>query len=489
MRNARPTPLRAERRAYSLRASLGLLILLGIFVAAAVFVIVLFGFNFVIDRYYITEEHKTEREIRFYTDLQTYVTEEGLTSQDVESVTDWVRRNPYVYLLLYSDDELIFSSGTEKPSDDILVPNGPGGITVDFPSEEELRQYAESGAPYPLVFSDQTVVCTLTEFTEYLYYDAANLVSLVMAVLAFSIIMIVYFRRITLRITRLAEDVATVADGDMSHAIHPDEQGDEISALTHHVEAMRSSIVSTLESERAAVNANTELITAMSHDIRTPLTVLLGYLDILKLQAQTDESQAYLKAAEATALRLKDLSDGMFRYFTAFDASIEVHPQPYDAATLLDQMLAEHILLLREKDYRIETEQELTLPEGAQLLTDAPQLMRIIDNLFSNISKYADPSEPILILGMLENDYLCLHFSNKILLREAPVESTGIGLRTCTRIASAIGAVFTVKKENESFTVSIALPLVKEASPAEGIAPKSDPRTARRRRGKGGRHR
>lgn len=482
MRNTAEKPLRAEKRAYSLRTGLGLLILLGVFVAAAVFVVTLFGFNFVIDRYYVTEEHRTEREIRFYTDLQEYVTDHALSSSDIKSVTEWVRRNPYVYLLISNDDELIFSSGENEEDGDLLTPGKPGtGITVDFPSEEELREYAESGSPYPLVFSDETVVCSLTEFTEYLYYDAANLVSLVMAVLAFSIIILVYFHRITRRITRLAVDVAVVADGDMSHAIYPDEQGDEISALTRHVEAMRSSIVSTLESEREAVNANTELITAMSHDIRTPLTVLLGYLDVMKLQEQTEESRTYLKAAEATALRLKELSDDMFRYFVAFGKPAEVSIQPYDAATLLDQMLAEHILLLKEQGYVLKAENGFLLPTGAQLLTDAPQLMRMIDNIFSNIVKYADASAPIVIGDFLDNDYICLHFRNKIRADSAHVESTGIGLKTCSRIASAIGARFTVSKEDGLFTVSLALPLMKEPAPEQ--PPALPTRTHRHRHG------
>ncbi len=458
-------PLRAEKRAYSLRTGLGLLILLGVFVAAAVFVVTLFAFNFVIDRYYATDEHRTEREIRFYTDLQEYVTHHGLSSSDIKSVTEWVRRNPYVYLLISNDDELIFSSGENEEGGDLLNPVKPGtGITVDFPSEEELREYAESGSPYPLVFSDETVVCSLTEFTEYLYYDAANLVSLVMAVLAFSIIILVYFHRITRRITRLAVDVAVVADGDMSHAIYPDEQGDEISALTRHVEAMRSSIVSTLESEREAVNANTELITAMSHDIRTPLTVLLGYLDVMKLQEQTEESRTYLKAAEATALRLKELSDDMFRYFVAFGKPTEVSIQAYDAPTLLDQLLAEHILLLKEQGYTIQPEHVTELPVGTQLLTDAPQLMRMIDNIFSNIVKYADASQPIVLENSFDNDYIYLQFINNIRTDSAHVESTGIGLKTCSRIASAIGARFTVSKESGRFTVLLALPLAKKES-------------------------
>jgi signal transduction histidine kinase len=168
-------------------------------------------------------------------------------------------------------------------------------------------------------------------------------------------------------------------------------------------------------------------------------------------------------------------------YFVAFGKPAEVSIQPYDAATLLDQMLAEHILLLKEQGYVLKAENGFLLPTGAQLLTDAPQLMRMIDNIFSNIVKYADASAPIVIGDSLDNDYICLHFRNKIRADSAHVESTGIGLKTCSRIASAIGARFTVSKEDGLFTVSLALPLMKEPAPEQ--PPALSTRTHRHRHG------
>ena len=87
-----------------------------------------------------------------------------------------------------------------------------------------------------------------------------------------------------------------------------------------------------LEKEHAALEANKELITAMSHDIRTPLTVLLGYIDIMKLNApEGDDMRQYIEASERTALRLKKMSDDMFGYFLVYGGGIEVEVEECDA--------------------------------------------------------------------------------------------------------------------------------------------------------------
>ena len=118
------------------------------------------------------------------------------------------------------------------------------------------------------------------------------------------------------------------------------------------------------------MDANAELVTSMSHDIRTPLTVLLGYLNVMKLRAPDEEMMSYINASEKTALRLKKLSDDMFSYFLLFGGgATEVDMQEYDAYTLFDQMLSEHVLLLREQGYNVEL-------DIADILTDTKILMQ-----------------------------------------------------------------------------------------------------------------
>ena len=79
---------------------------------------------------------------------------------------------------------------------------------------------------------------------------------------------------------------------------------DEIGTLAASVDSMRNSIVETMRSEKAAWNSNTALITAMSHDIRTPLTSLVGYLDIIEGGKYKSEEELihYIKSSRETRL-------------------------------------------------------------------------------------------------------------------------------------------------------------------------------------------
>ena len=295
--------------------------------------------------------------------MQKYVTDNGLSCDDTKEISKWAQEYKYLYVLIYKDDKLLFESGryeeekapemgenkenaddaqknpgenqnpgidtdTQKPDgEDDVSPDTDGvgtetegadksetqdsgkypnsGITIRTPSREELIAEAVAGGSHPVVASDGVLLASMVDYTEYLYYDVFNIVSILLGFLGFWLVMWFYFFELTRRITRLGREVTAVADGDMTRSITAEGE-DEITRLCTDVEYMRSSMLENIEKERAALEANRELITAMSHDIRTPLTVLLGYIDIMKDKVEGDSQMTeYVEASEKTALRLK----------------------------------------------------------------------------------------------------------------------------------------------------------------------------------------
>ena len=226
---------------------------------------------------------------------------------------------------------------------------------------------------------------------------------------------------------------------------------------------MRSSMLENIEKEHAALESNRELITAMSHDIRTPLTVLLGYLDIMKLNAPQGDMQQYIEASERTALRLKKMSDDMFSYFLAYGGAIEVSVQECDARTLIDQMLSGHVFLLREQGYNIEfnfESEDNDFLSRVIVVTDPPQLMRIVENIFSNIMKYADKEKAISIFVGAETDELTIKVSNYVALNPDLAQKNGIGLRSCMKLANAMDVRFSSGEEDGIFTSLMYVPII-----------------------------
>ena len=280
--------------------------------------------------------------------------------------------------------------------------------------------------------------------------------ALVLAFVAYSCIAFGFTRRLARRVTRLSEAVS--AAGALNQTI-PVTGTDELARLAQNVNTMRDTIVERTRNEQTALQANSDLITAMSHDIRNPLTSLIGYLDLLEMQqAQLPEDlRRYVLASRDKAYQLKDLTGEMFRYFLVFSrGEQETHPEPYDAQILCAQLLGECAEELRSRGFDVNL---LLLGTPCTVTTDAQMLKRVTDNLLSNIEKYADPAARLTILAEREGERLHVCFANRARRELARVESNHIGLRTCAAILKLLGGEFVTHRDGDDFTAEFTLPV------------------------------
>ena len=443
-------------RFLSLKLGIIITILVGILAAVVVYVLVFDASEYIRINYYATEEARMNRERALAEEFQKYVVDHDVSADDTDSIRRFVRQKKYIYLLLNDGGNVYFFSGLygDTTRDSISYDVMPGG-SVEYPTEEEMKEYALANGFVSVEMADGAAFLSIADFSEYFYMNFTKVLTIVLAMLTLALVIFIYFFKVTKRITRLASEVNLVADGDMSHSIHV-KGHDEIARLSSDVENMRTVILQTLESERRARAANTELVTSMSHDIRTPLTVLIGYLDIMKTYSKDETIDEYIKSSEKTAMRLKELSDDMFRYLLVFgDTAEPCELEEYDCETLVGQLISEHILLLRENGYDVKVTSDDVF--GRLILTSAPELMRIIDNIFSNIRKYADKKNPVCIGIAVEEDKITLSFSNYISKESVLAESTGIGLKTCAKIAELISCDFSYTKSDDVFESNIVL--------------------------------
>lgn len=388
-----------------------------------------------IENSYLSEEESRAREEQYVENLQKYVETGKLTFRDTQKIAVWVRLNPYIYLSLYRNEVLYFS----------------GGFLPEHTEEGEKTP----SEPYPIELTDGvTIYATLIDFTEEIYYDFSYAFSAFIALAFFFIAMFIYFRRITRKISRLASDVSKIGAGELEALTLPKGK-DEITTLADDVNQMCASIREKAVKEREAWEANAGLITAMSHDLRTPLTVLMGYLDIISMQEElSQDTKNYLQTCKSTAERLKRLSDDMFLYFYVFGTSeLKSEPDYFPAAVLLDQLLSEHLILLSEKKYTVHCDE---IREGVLIYADAALLSRVIDNLFSNILKYADREKPVSISTKLENGVFRLLFHNEISPVKSEAESSGIGTKTCARMLKAMEADYVIRETEEAYDSELA---------------------------------
>jgi signal transduction histidine kinase len=449
-------------RVFSLYFGLIGAIIIGIFFATLVFVAARAMTDYYINSVYLDDAHRVAREELLLEDLQSFIDERGITGEDAkEELEEWITDNRYVYLSVRLDEDLIFSSITDKPP----VSEGEeseGGGVFSKPDANEILKIAESLDLKTISDADgESLHVQIYDYSEYFQRDILSVISFVISMIVLGAVVVEHFGRLIARINRLQYDVNEVSRGHLDHPIVAT-GFDELTKLSYDVENMRSAMLDNIEKEREALQMNTELITSMSHDIRTPLTVLMGYVDIMKSDLPPEEMREYVLASEKTVQRLKQLSDDMFKYFRAFGKGAEgITMEEYNASTLFEQLLTEHVFLLGESGYQVDYNIDELMDGKSIVKTDAPHMMRVMDNIFSNLYKYADIEKEVSVKGRREGDLAVFEFKNYVAENKG-AESSKVGLKTCKRLASYIMNSFDWGEDEGVFTLTLSLKLYDE---------------------------
>lgn len=465
----------------SLRTRLIALLCLSVLIAGAVLLVVNEAGRFLVWRYYLNSDAKSERAERYINDFQQYVWENQLYVDDSKAIKAWCSGKA-VDIFAYKDESLMYSSSWFKNFDD-----GSGNSKNPFfnspwiSGDRGFEQYLTEDAKInylkqlddildgnseltPVIFMDGTLLVTVVDYTEDLLYAAVFVVAVIASLGVLTLIMTLNFTSMATRVNRLANKVKLVEGGDLSMPIKLD-GNDELTALANDVNSMRNSVVDNMTKERQAWEANAALITAMSHDIRTPLTVILGYLDLIELQNEDATNAEYIAACKENTMRLKTLSDDMFSYFLVFGKKdLLDEPPSSHSIEVLYQMIAEHQILMVEKGYSFEI--DLT-EQNALVKTDVNYLGRVVDNIFSNIGKYAEIEAPISISATIEGELVKVSFSNVIKKESSESESNNIGIKTCVRIMEQMGGSFETINNGDRFTVNMGIPVVESVNGSE----------------------
>lgn len=433
--------------------SLTLKLMLVVFVALVAAVFTFLGVqiigNAAVDQVYLSEDAVRARLDTEISSFRTFVSENQVSSTDVNAVGQWNREHREIQLTIKGMSTTMNSSASGAE----LVGNEFGLVI-------RAGDFADA-AEYAVNFRDGVFSVSIHDTSQGRYLMAVNLIAIVLAALMFLATILLYDQHLTRTIQTLSRQVRQVSRGDLQMQIQPMTH-DEIGQLALDVDTMRLSIIDKLQREEAAWQANTQLITAISHDVRTPLTALMGYLEILSDDSiSPDERRAYLEICKNNAYRLKGLTDELFGFFLVFGRPTpDQRLEQFDAATLLEQILLEHEMNLKQRGFDVRPVYSGELK--GKLRVDLTHFRRIFDNLFSNVGKYADSMRPVSVLQTVEDEDLHVTISNYIPAQSGRPESNRIGLQTCQKLITAMGGEFIQSRTKDTFTVEVILPLILE---------------------------
>lgn len=425
----------------------------------------------VVDEFFLSEEAEAERDVELYHSFVKFIEENNVSSTDSEKFDEWISQyNDNVYLTIYREDR-VFLKDFEISGDEIVVPDDGQDDASGENSESSLFDNALGEGNlysnydrtiYSVAFRDG--VCAVTIGHEYSQVYTTILLSIT-ALVFFAVFFSItsgFNNRLRFRVKNLSEQVSEVSEGDLNKPITLDGR-DEVTILAQDIEMMRSTLVDKMQSENKAWKTNQELITSISHDIRNPLTSLVGYSDILynKQYASQEECDNYLIKCREKIYRLKELTDELFKYSLVFGKpDVEVNCTNEDATILLGQLIGEPLAEIKSNGCKV----ALTiLINDITISVDVLVLKRVFDNLFSNIKKYADLNKPVVASVTKNGQHLNVKLINYIKEIDNPVESSKIGLKTCERLCKSLNAEFSYSEKKDRFTAELFIPIVKIA--------------------------
>lgn len=462
-----------QKKFVSLNLKMAIVTLMGIFLAICMYLVSTWFSNYMISVNF-TSEPAIERNVNAaFEDLEQYIEEHHVKATDTDVLREWVSDQDYTYLYIWDNENVMLDAGWAVTSNENTVDEG---ITEDsdtqlenyLPQQKVARiepeSFQEDVRNRIIQYADKKYYTYIDIYKEEGWRQITETVSLVLSFLTLFLVLLLYHGYIAKRIMTLATEVNIVSDRKLDHEIKGT-RNDEIGMLADGVNVMRDSILQKHQSEKDAWEANNQLITSMSHDIRTPLTSMIGYLDIIegrKYESQED-LERYIASCRDKAFQLKDLSDKLFQYFLVFgnkgtDRELEV----FDASILFQQLLSEHSAEIISYGYQVEF--YFNIPE-VQIRADISGLRRLFDNIFSNIMKYADKNEVVCIYAETEAENVKILAINGMPEEAKKVESTRIGLKTCEKICSDLGGDFSYDEQERIFTVRILIPTL----PAEEL--------------------
>ncbi|MCD9023978.1 HAMP domain-containing histidine kinase [Cohnella sp. NL03-T5] len=221
-----------------------------------------------------------------------------------------------------------------------------------------------------------------------------------------------FLTRHTIKYLRTLSDGLTVISGGNLHFRIPSTRQDELGKVAEHINAMAEKLESQIDKERQIEKSKMDLITGVSHDLRTPLTSIIGYIDLLKEKAYQDEVEhdRFIGNTYNKAMQLKTLIDDLFEYTRLAHNEAKLKFETIDLRELLNQMLVEFQPLAKDNEISMES----SLPEHAVFIqVDPEQIRRAIDNLLMNALKFSVKPGVVRVSFAIRDDMATIMIENE----------------------------------------------------------------------------
>lgn len=323
----------------------------------------------------------------------------------------------------------------------------------------------------PLVWKTALVTAALA-FLEFILYVSPSRDPLFLVVKVLEILAVL---AIALNLRTLEKNGKQLSEGDLSTPVDTKRLFGAFRRYGQAMNRLQSGMESAVQEQMRAERMKTELITNVSHDIKTPLTSIVNYVDLLKKEdISSPAAREYITVLDRQSKRLKKLTEDLVEASKASSGALPVDLQPTDVSVLFSQITGEYQDRLADCHLTLVTQPPAGRPV---VLADSKLLSRVMDNLVSNICKYAMPETRVYVSGITADGQMTMSFKNvsRAELNISPdelmerfvrgdtsrhTEGSGLGLSIARSLVQLMGGTFRLSIDADLFRADVTLPLV-----------------------------
>lgn len=321
------------------------------------------------------------------------------------------------------------------------------------------------------------VICLYAGFLALQFLMASGQGFFIVIALAADLAGLIYLWRAALGRQRIRIGVGEIASGNSSYKIDTKNMNGEDAGTAQKINHIGVGIQNAVEESMKNERLKTDLITNVSHDIKTPLTSIINYVGLLKQENFEDEKiQGYLEILDAKTQKLKTLTEDVVEASKISSGNITLNYMDINLVELIHQTTGEFLEKFQKRDLEILVDAP---DEPVIIRADSRRIWRIVENLYNNAAKYAMPgtriyadvtmSEKMVVFSMKNTSEQPLNFKADELTERfirgdisRSTEGSGLGLSIAKNLTELMGGKFNLYLDGDLFKVTILFPRIPE---------------------------
>lgn len=401
-----------------------------------------FTSNYFLDQYFESSGYLYKVSQQTIEQLQLYVSENQLSAVDTDELREWAKQENISYFTISRKRMLLYDNTYS------------GSIPLDDTASEQLHYSWQHF--HTVTFADGKADVFIYQKEDVKFYLAADIISVITGAVICLIIFLLGVRHEVQYICQLNKEVREIENGclDIEFTITGK---DELADLATGLNQMRLTLLEKEEKEKHMKQAQDKLVLGMAHDLRTPLTSLMAYIEIIKKQTRENATLLYSEKAFNKTIEIRNLSEQLFEFFLINTERLPELESPENAEYSLGDYFSELCASLKSNGFRVVVDNLMWKPVLIRISSD--YMGRIINNILSNINKYANQQNDIEFSSTYHSDQIGITIKNSKMEDNETVTGTGIGVKNIYTMMEQMKGRCEINDFERSYSITLWFPI------------------------------